>query len=263
MHILQEGVLEWTRKFHIFDSLKRKTIEEESAKLHLSVDCSVFGFDGSRLQVLLIRRIGEFGGLEFHDMKLPGDLVRGNEELDDTARRVLAELTGLRNIPLVQFHAFGSADRTRDPKDVHWVEYAHQAHVKRIVTIAYFALVKIGKSIIHDMEGTEAVWIPVDELPSLAFDHDKIIAVALDYLRTFASMDPSILYDLLPRKFTVTQLRNLYEVVFGSKLDPANFYKKMTQMPYLTALDEYEQGVSHRAARFYRFDKNKYNKSRL
>ena len=176
---------------------------------------------------------------------------------------MLAELTGLRNIPLVQFHAFGSADRTRDPKDVHWVEYAHQAHVKRIVTIAYFALVKIGKSIIHDMEGTEAVWIPVDELPSLAFDHDKIIAVALDYLRTFASMDPSILYDLLPRKFTVTQLRNLYEVVFGSKLDPANFYKKMTQMPYLTALDEYEQGVSHRAARFYRFDKNKYNKSRL
>ena len=88
-------------------------MEEESAKLHLSVDCSVFGFDGSRLQVLLIRRIGEFGGLEFHDMKLPGDLVRGNEELDDTARRVLAELTGLRNIPLVQFHAFGSADRTR------------------------------------------------------------------------------------------------------------------------------------------------------
>ena len=76
-------------------------------------------------------------------------------------------------------------------------------------------------------------------------------------------MDPSILYDLLPRKFTVTQLRNLYEVVFGNKLDPANFYKKMTQMPYLAALDEYEQGVSHRAARFYRFDKNKYNKSRL
>ena len=205
------------------------------AKIHLSVDCAVLGFNGTRLEVLLIRRTGIEDGQAFHDMKLPGSLILDNEELDDAARRVLAELTGLKNIPLVQFQSFGSINRTKDPKDVHWLEHAQKAHVHRIVTVAYMALV----------------------------DHNDIIAHALEHLRALASMDPSILYDLLPRKFTVTQLRNLYEVVFGKRLDPANFYKKMTQMPYLVALDEREKGVSHRAARFYRFDKNIYNKSRL
>ena len=233
------------------------------AKIHLSVDCTVLGFNGSRLEVLLIRRTGEEGGKEFHDMKLPGSLILDNEELDDAARRVLTELTGLKNIPLQQFRAFGSKDRTKDPKDVHWLEHAQKAHVERIVTVAYVALVKIGRTIARDMEGSEALWVPVDALPPLAFDHNQIIAAALAHLRTSAVTDPSILYDLLPRKFTVTQLRTLYEVIFGVKLDPANFYKKMTQMPYVVALDERERGVAHRAARFFRFDKNAYNKTRL
>lgn len=233
------------------------------AKIHLSVDCAVLGFNGTRLEVLLIRRTGVEDGQAFHDMKLPGSLILDNEELDDAARRVLAELTGLKNIPLVQFQSFGSINRTKDPKDVHWLEHAQKAHVHRIVTVAYMALVKIGRGTSRELETTEALWVPVDAIPPLAFDHNDIIAHALEHLRALASMDPSILYDLLPRKFTVTQLRNLYEVVFGKRLDPANFYKKMTQMPYLVALDEREKGVSHRAARFYRFDKNIYNKSRL
>jgi hypothetical protein len=136
-------------------------------------------------------------------------------------------------------------------------------HVGRAVTIAYMALLKIGRSIMSDMEGTEALWVPVDKLPPLAFDHNQIIAEAVKMLRTLGSMDPSILYALLPRKFTVTQLRNLYEVVFGARLDPANFYKKMVQMPYIVPLDEREKGVAHRAARYYRFDKNNFNKTRL
>lgn len=235
----------------------------EQSKIHLSVDCTVLGFDGSRLQVLLIRRTGVDQGKEFHDMKLPGTLILDNEELDDAARRVLEELTGLKSIPLVQFHAFGSINRTKNPKDVHWLVETQKEHVQRIVTIAYMAFVKIGRSMLHDIEGTEALWVPVEELPPLAFDHNRIVAEAMAKLRNFASMDPSPLYALLPRKFTLTQLRNLYEVVFGTQLDPANFYKKMTQMPYLVALDEREKGVSHRAARYYRFDKTIYNKSRL
>ena len=235
----------------------------EQSKIHLSVDCTVLGFDGSRLQVLLIRRTGVDQGKEFHDMKLPGTLILDNEELDDAARRVLEELTGLKSIPLVQFHAFGSINRTKNPKDVHWLVETQKEHVHRIVTIAYMAFVKIGRSMLHDIEGTEALWVPVEELPPLAFDHNRIVAEAMAKLRNFASMDPSPLYALLPRKFTLTQLRNLYEVVFGTQLDPANFYKKMTQMPYLVALDEREKGVSHRAARYYRFDKTIYNKSRL
>ena len=233
------------------------------AKIHLSVDCTVLGFNGSRLEVLLIRRTGEEGGKEFHDMKLPGSLIFDNEELDDAALRVLTELTGLKNLPLQQFRAFGSKDRTKDPKDVHWLEHAQKAHVERIVTVAYVALVKIGRTLAKDMQDSEALWVPVDALPQLAFDHNEIIAEALAHLRNRAVTDPSILYDLLPRKFTVTQLRTLYEVVFGNKLDPANFYKKMTQMPYVVALEERERGVAHRAARFFRFDKNAYNKIRL
>ena len=233
------------------------------AKIHLSVDCTVLGFNGNRLEVLLIRRTGEEGGKEFHDMKLPGSLILDQEELDDAARRVLTELTGLKNIPLQQFRAFGSMSRTKDPKDVHWLERAQQAHVTRIVTVAYVALVKIGRTITRDLEGSEALWVPVDALPQLAFDHNEIIASALEHLRNGAVTDPSVLYALLPRKFTVTQLRTLYEVVFGVKLDAANFYKKMTQMPYVVALEEREKGVAPRAARYFRFDKNAYNKPRL
>ena len=238
-------------------------MENELAKIHLSVDCTVLGFDGQRLNILLIRRTGVEGGREFHDMKLPGSLILDNEELDSAARRVLEELTGLKNIPLQQFKAFGSMDRTKDPKDVHWLERAQQAHVHRIVTVAYIAFVKIGRNVVREMEGTEALWVPVDKIPPLAFDHNEIVTEAMAFFRDCASMDPSILYALLPRKFTVTGLRTLYEVVFGKKLDPANFYKKMTQMPYIVPLDEREQGVAHRAARYYRFDKNLYNKSRL
>lgn len=94
-------------------------METESAKIHLSVDCTVLGFDGERLEVLLIRRTGVEGGEEFHDMKLPGSVIVDGEELDDAARRVLTELTGLKNVPLTQFHAFGSPDRTKDPRDIH------------------------------------------------------------------------------------------------------------------------------------------------
>ena len=239
------------------------TTDTNLAHIHLSVDCTVLGFNGNRMEVLLIRRTGEEGGQEFHDMKLPGSLISEHEELDDAARRVLRELTGLKDIPLTQFQSFGSMNRTKDPKDVHWLERAQQAHVRRIVTVAYMALVKIGRTIARDMEGTEALWVPVDAIPPLAFDHNEIIAAALSHLRALAAMDPSLLYALLPRKFTVTQLRNLYEIVFGQRLDPANFYKKMTQMPYVVALNEREKGVAHRAARYYRFDKNLFNKTRI
>ena len=239
------------------------TTENSLAKIHLSVDCAVIGFNSGRLEVLLIRRTGEEGGQEFHDMKLPGSLILDNEELDDAARRVLAELTGLKNVSLNQFHTFGSINRTKDPKDVHWLENAQKQHVRRIVTVAYIALVKIGRTTAKPMEGTEALWVPVDAIPSLAFDHNEIIAAALAYLRNRAYEDPSHLYSLLPRKFTVTQLRNLSEVIFGTRLDPANFYKKMVQLPFLVPLEEREKGVAHRAARYYRFDKNIYNKTRI
>ena len=113
------------------------------ANNHISVDCVVIGFDGEQLKVLLIKRVGEEQGEIFHDMKLPGSLIYMDEDLDEAAQRVLNELTGLKNVNLMQFKAFGSKNRTKDPKDIHWLERAMESKVERIVTIAYLSLVKI------------------------------------------------------------------------------------------------------------------------
>ena len=107
------------------------------ANNHISVDCVVIGFDGEQLKVLLVKRIGEEDGEVYHDMKLPGSLIYMDEDLDEAAQRVLCELTGLKNVNLMQFKAFGSKNRTSNPKDVHWLERAMQSRVERIVTIAY------------------------------------------------------------------------------------------------------------------------------
>ena len=227
---------------------------------HTSVDCVVLGFDGESLRVLLIRRKDESLSEKFHDMKLPGSLIYANEDLDDAARRVMSGITGLKNIYMTQFKAFGSRDRTSNPEDVLWLERAQKVHVDRIVTVAYFSLIRIDKALLWSMQGTEALWIPVQDLPPLAFDHNIIVAEAVKHLRTVAGDNPACLFEMLPRKFTVPQLRAIYSVVFGVKTDPGNFYKKMTRMPYVVPLDEMQEGVSHRAARMYRFDRNAYNK---
>ena len=125
---------------------------EQLANNHISVDCVVIGFDGEKLKVLLVKRMGEESGEVFHDMKLPGSLIYMDEDLDDAAKRVLRDLTGLKNVDLMQFKAFGSKDRTKNPKDVHWLERAEKAKVERIVTIAYFAMVKIDKTLNKNLD---------------------------------------------------------------------------------------------------------------
>ena len=126
-----------------------QNIEQKTplANNHISVDCVVIGFDGEQLKVLLIKRAGEEEGEIFHDMKLPGSLIYMDEDLDEAAKRVLNELTGLKNVNLMQFKAFGSKNRTKDPRDVHWLERAMQSRVERIVTIAYLSLVKIDRAL--------------------------------------------------------------------------------------------------------------------
>ena len=113
------------------------------ANNHISIDCVVLGFDGTNLRVLLVKRRGEDQAGEYNDMKLPGSLIYQDEDLDEAAMRVLHELTGVKDVPLQQFKAFGSRNRTSNQRDVVWLERAQQAHVERIVTIAYFALVKL------------------------------------------------------------------------------------------------------------------------
>ena len=153
------------------------------ANNHISVDCVVIGFDGEQLKVLLIKRAGEEGGEIFHDMKLPGSLIYMDEDLDEAAKRVLNELTGLKNVNLMQFKAFGSKDRTKDPKDVHWLERAMQSKVERIVTIAYLSLVKIDRALNRDLDDYQASWVAMPDIKALAFDHNLIIKEAITYIR--------------------------------------------------------------------------------
>lgn len=232
------------------------------ANNHISVDCVVIGFDGEQLRVLLIKRAGEESGEVYHDMKLPGSLIYMDEDLDEAARRVLRDLTGLQNVGLMQFKAFGSKDRTKNPKDVQWLERAEKAKVERIVTIAYLALVKIDRALSRNLDNYHACWVPLPEVKTLAFDHNLIIREALSFIRQYADFNPSALFDLLPRKFTATQLRTLYELVYGRMMDVRNFHKKIAAMKYIVPLEEKEQGVAHRAARYYKFDRKIYNKIR-
>ena len=242
--------------------MQKSNLNTPLANNHISVDCVVVGFDGDRLKVLLIKRVGDDEGLAFHDMKLPGSLIYKDEDLDGAAMRVLSELTGLKNVDLIQFKAFGSKNRTSNPKDVRWLERAQKAQVESIVTIAYLALVKIDRALSRNLETFQADWVALDDIQDLTFDHNLIIKEALVYIRQYVESNPAALFELLPRKFTASQLRTLYELIYNKTIDVRNFHKKIALMDYVLPLEERQQGVAHRAARYYRFDKKLYNKTR-
>ena len=231
---------------------------------HVSVDCVLIGFDGEQLCVLVIRQLDAIHEEGLNNYKLPGSLIYEDEDLDDAAKRVLKELTGLKSVKMIQFRAFGSKDRTRNPKDVRWLERFHSLNEKidRIVTIAYLTLLKIDRKYTQLSHQYEACWMPVKEVKELAFDHKQIVEEALAYIRQYVENSPSSLFTLLPRKFTASQLRALYEVIYDREFDVRNFHKKIALMDYVVPLEEKERGVAHRAARYYRFDRVIYNKRR-
>ena len=225
---------------------------ELKINLNVSVDCVLIGFDGERFRVLLVKQLGKQLDKMLNDMKLPGSLIYDDEDLDEAARRVLNELTGLKNVKMKQFKAYGSKNRTRNPKDVLWLERFHRLDnrkIDRIVTIAYLALVKIDKRFEQLSDKYDARWMPVDEVEGLAFDHYEILCDALAHVRHYVEMMPSVMFDLLPRKFTASQLRALFQRIYDKEYEVRNFHKKMAQMPYVVPLEEKEVGVSHRAAR--------------
>ncbi|MBQ8867534.1 MAG: NUDIX hydrolase [Bacteroidaceae bacterium] len=225
---------------------------------HISVDCVLIGFDGEKLSVLLVKRQGVVDK-DFCDTKLPGSLIYMDEDLDEAAERVLSELTGLKNVKLDQFKTFGDKNRTKNSKDTLWLERLHslKAPVDRIVSVAYLSLQKVDRKMIFPTYKYEPCWKPVKELGELAFDHKQIIEEALCYIRNRAELNPTFLFALLPKKFTAAQMRKLFELVYDKTFDVRNFHKRIAQMPYVVALDEKERGVPHRAARYYKFDKNK------
>ena len=225
---------------------------------HVSVDCVLIGFDGEQLSVLLVKRQGAVEA-DLCDMKLPGSLIYMHEDLDEAAGRVLTELTGLKNVKLEQFKAFGAKDRTSNAKDNLWLERLHslKAPVERIVSVAYLSMQKVDRKMIFPSYKYEPCWMPVKEVGELAFDHKQIVTEALLYIRNRAELNPTFLFALLPKKFTASQLRKLFELVYDKTFDVRNFHKRIAQMPYVIPLEERERGVPHRAARYYKFDKTK------
>ena len=212
------------------------------ARAAVTVDCVVFGLDDEDLKVLLIRRDLP----PFEDKwALPGGFVRLEETLDEAARRELQEETSLERVFLEQLYTFGGIDR--DPRE-------------RVITVAYYALVRLSDHRVQAAtDARDAVWFAMDDLPSLAFDHDQILETAHQRLQGKVRYQP-IGFELLPPKFTLTQLQKLYEIVLGRVLDKRNFRKKIQGMGILEELDEVEKDVAHRAARLYRFDKKEYGR---
>ena len=214
----------------------------EYPRAALTVDCVVFGLDDEDLKALLIQR--DLPPFEGH-WALPGGFVRLDETLEDAARRELGEETGLERVYLEQLCTIGDIDR--DPRE-------------RVVTVAYYALVKLSDHRVHAAtDAREAAWFAIDDLPDLAFDHEKILAMAHERLRGKVRYQP-IGFELLPERFALRQLQHLYEVILDRPLDKRNFRKKILSMDILIELDEVETDVAHRAARLYRFDRKKYRR---
>ena len=226
---------------------------------HVSVDCVVFGFDGERLRIMLIERNITENDAPYNDKKLPGSLILEDENLDDAASRILTELTGLKNIYLSQFKSFGNPDRVKNPRDILWLEKTLQLKIGRIVTVAYVALIKIDRKIQYSSPVAKANWYDISDIKdiNLAFDHKEIIHEGLQYIRHRVNIEPHLFFELLPRKFSMGQLRILHDVINQSKSDVRNFQKKVSQWPWVVILDEFEKNVPHRAARLYKFDRKK------
>lgn len=233
-----------------------------SLNIGVSVDCVVVGFDDKELNVLLIRRVKANDTNTESPYKLPGSPIYMDEGLDDAARRVLYELTGLKNVELGQFKAYGDVDRMNSSEeDLEWFQDMHQLKSKpgRIVSVAYLAFVRL-KAYKQLSEQFQAEWVPVSKLNDLhfTFDHREMIADGLEKIRRDIDIQPSIVFEILPRKFTMLQFRALYEAILGYKVDVRNFHKKMKTYPYIVKLEEKQQFVAHRAAHYYKFDKQIY-----
>ena len=216
--------------------LKTAAIEKSSHleyfNIAVSVDCVIFGYDEKRLKVLLIKSdLKEFEGL----YSLLGDLVRPDEDMEDAPYRVLHERTGLHDVYLEQVQTFGNIGR-------------HPSG--RVITTAYYSLVNIHN---HSLQLTdnELHWHDVDEIDKLAFDHKLIVETCLQRLREKVLEHP-VIFNLLPEKFSLRELQDLYEAILGLELDRRNFRKRITLKNWLVDLNEMEEDVPHRPGKLYK-----------
>ena len=211
-------------------------------RIALSVDCVIFGFDENKLKVLLIRSdVKKFTG----KWSLLGDLVKPEEDLDSAAYRILRQRTGLKDIFLEQVHTFGETGR-------------HPAG--RVVTVAYCSLINIQNHRLKILDN-ELHWHEADKICDMAFDHQVIFNACHNWLQKRVQEHP-LGFNLLPNKFSLRELQNLYEAILNKKLDRRNFRKKFFAMDFLMDTGEDEQNVPHRPGRLYKFNFEKYEKNK-
>jgi len=211
------------------------------SRMLVAVDSIIFGFNenDTELKLLLLKRNFEPAKGEW---SLMGGFVNSEESLDDAAKRIVFQLTGLDNVYMEQLYAFGEPER--DPGG-------------RIISVSYFSLIKIND---HDHELAKrhgASWIPLSEMPDLIFDHNEMVSKALRKLRIRARTQP-IGFELLPEKFTIPQLQRLYEAIYQMPFDKRNFRRKVLTMGLLDKLNEKEKETSKKGAFYYRFNETKY-----
>lgn len=213
-------------------------------KVLLAVDCIIFGFDHEGLKILLIKRDFE---PEKGKWSLIGGFLKKEEVLDSAAIRILESYTGLQDIYMEQLHAYSDIDR--DP-------------VERTISVAYYALINIENHNAEMIENYQAQWFNVADAPKLIFDHDSMVRHAIRRLRYRTSTKP-VGFELLPEKFTMRQLLELYEAILDKELDKRNFISKINSLDILVKLDEKDMQSSRKGSYLYTFDKEKYDAKSL
>lgn len=209
---------------------------QKQTKCLVALDSIIFGFDGEKLKLLLVKR-----GIENNEAtwSLMGGWLKDKESLDGAAERIVYQLTGLRNLYLEQVLAFGQPNR--DP-------------IERTVSITYFALINTTDYLQTSDVEYEGQWFDFDKLPHLLFDHKEMVLASIERLRNKAAFHP-VGFELLPDKFTLPQLLNLYEAIFDQKFDRRNFSRKMIASGFISKLDEKQKGVSKKGAYYYQLNK--------
>lgn len=210
-------------------------------RLLLAIDCIIFGFDGKNLKGLFVKRQMD---PQKDKWSLMGGFVKEKESVDHAAGRILNELTGLNNIYMEQLSCFGEADR--DPGG-------------RVVSMAYFALIKIDDYAAVLLETHGARWFDLNKIPKLIFDHNQMVKLAQERLQQKVANHP-VGFALLADKFTLQQLQSLYEAIYETPLDKRNFTRKILSLGILNKLKEKEKESSKKGAFYFTFDQAKYKK---
>lgn len=211
--------------------------------IRIAVDAVVFGYQKSKLYVLLIQQ--KFGSQNTY-WALPGGLVQEDETLIEAVKRELKEETNVAVNYLEQLYTFGD-DITRDPRN-------------RVVSVAYFALVDSSKlTLIANTDADHVSWVEIDKIPNLAFDHNEIVQMGLQRLKNKLTYQP-IGFDLLPQKFLFSQLENLYTTIIGKPIDRRNFRKKMLSFGFITETEEFANKKTGRPAKLYTFNISEYKR---